>query len=370
MKFISVRANLKDGLLSIERAEGDAAGLPILRNVLVEAEEGGIKLTATNLEIAATYSLSGKVIEPGRATVSLDTLSGIIGNIQSDRLNLEKRGDGLEVRSDNYRAALQGLPTDDFPIIPKVQNTDEHISLEAETFREALSQVVVATQPSDLRPELNSILFDFSLDELVVAATDSFRLAEKKVPSAEIMATYTRAFRILVPLRTAHELLRSLKDEGRVEFSHDDNQILFRGGQLELVSRLVEGNFPDYHAIVPKKFSAEAVLNRQEFANALKLASVFAGKTSEVKLSVATNGRALEVSSADQTVGENQSVLPAKISGRTGEVIFNWKYLLDAVKSVKSEEVFLGINENSDPTLIRSPKDGSYFYILKPILKG
>lgn len=369
MKVIVLRAHVREGLSAIERAEGSIQGLPALRNVLVEAENNSIRLVATNLEIAATYLVPGKVLEAGRVAIPLSVFTGVISNLQTERLNLEKRGSGLEVKSDNYQAALQGTSPEEFPLIPKIQNTKEFISIKTSLFKDALGQVIVATQPSDLRPELNSVLLGFSLDALKFAATDSFRLAEKTLSATNLESSHKEGFRVLIPLKTAQELLRALKDEDTLRIYHDDNQILFKTEQFELISRLIEGTFPDYAAIIPSKFSAEVVVDRQEFMNALKLASIFGTRSSEVKLAVPTGKKVLDVSSADQVVGENSYLLPAKISGKPGEIVFNWRYVLDALKALKGDEVFFGINENEEPSLLRSSKDSSYFYILKPIIK-
>ncbi|RJQ29794.1 DNA polymerase III subunit beta [Candidatus Parcubacteria bacterium] len=370
MKVVVIRTNLRDGLNAIEAAAGENQALPILRNALIEASEGKLKLATTNLEIGASYTVAGKVLEDGRATAPIATLLGIMNNIQSDRLNLESKGASVEITSDNYHATLQGMPAEDFPLIPKVKNQTEYVSVKSEILKESLAQVVLATQTSDLRPELNSVLFDFSIDTLRFAATDSFRLAEKVLAVTEIESTCEEGFRVLVPLKTVHEILRVLRGDELVKVFRDENQVLFKTNQFELISRLLEGNFPDYGAIVPKKFGAEILVERQEFVNALKLASVFGNKSNEVKILVPPGKKALQVSSADQAVGENSYLLPAKVEGKLGETVFNWRYLLDALKAVKTGEVFFGVNDEGQPALLRGAKEGSYFYILKPILKA
>ncbi|MEK7077400.1 MAG: DNA polymerase III subunit beta, partial [Patescibacteria group bacterium] len=343
--------------------------LPILKNVFLEARDNQIVLTTTNLEIAARATVQGKVLEVGKVTVPISSLSAIINALQTERLNLEKKGNNLEIQADNYRAPLQGLPPDEFPIIPKIHDTKERIEIKAEILKDALSQVLVATQPTELRPELNSVLLDFSIDTLRFVATDSFRLAEKTLGDKEYEAAGAEGFRALIPLKTAHEVSRILADDETVTISRDENQILFKTPAFELISRVIDGNFPDYTAIIPKKFGAEIVLSRQELAGALKLASVFGSRTSEVKISASENKRGIEISSAEQGVGENSYVLPAKIQGTLKETAFNWRYLLDALKTQKTEEVFFGVNEGGEPALLRAPKDGSYLYIVKPILK-
>jgi DNA polymerase III subunit beta len=367
MKIIVIRANLKDGVSIVERATGENLNLPILKNILFEAEGSKIKIIATNLEIAITAFISGKIIENGKFTVPAGILSNLIGNIQSDRLNIEEKKGKLEIKTDNYEAVVQGLPANDFPITPKIKESKEYIEIKTTTLKEAFNQILIAAQFSDLRQELNNIFFDFSINNLKLVATDSFRLAEKTIPSEEFSTNHKEKFNLLIPLKTAQELTRIFKDGDTVKIYHDENQILFKTEQTELLSRLSEGNFPDYTAIVPKKFTAEATFNRQEFLSALKLAGIFGSRTSEVKLKVQENKKAVAILSADQTLGENNYILTAKIQGKFEEIIFNWRYIVDVLKILKTEEVWFGINSENEPAEIKSLGDASYLYILKPI---
>lgn len=370
MKFIAIRSNIKDAVSVVEKAIGENTNLPILKNILIEAENNTITFTATNLEVAITHRVAGKVIEDGRITVPLALFSSLIGNITSDRLNFEKKENNLEVATDNYSAVINGMSPEDFPLTPKIKNTENYIEIKSAFLKEAVQQVTVASQYSDLRPELNSVLFNFSLENLVLASTDGFRLAEKSIPSNIFITKKKEPFKILIPLRTALEVARIMRDDEVVRIYQDENQALFKTDQTELISRLVEGAFPDYSAIVPREFAAEIVVDRDEFMGALKLAGVFGQKNSEVKIKIHANKKAIEISSADQALGENNNVLSAKIKGDIPEVFFNWRYLSDPLKSIKAEEVFLGLQEDAGPALVRAVSDQSYFYVLRPILKS
>lgn len=368
MKVIVLRSNLREALGVVEKTSGDSLNLPILKNVLLNAEDNKITLTATNLEIAISYFLSGKIIESGKITVPLKTFFGIMQNLSSDRLNLEKKKNNLVIKTDNYEAALQGLPADDFPITPKIKNTANYLTLPAETLKQAFNEVLISAQFSNLRPELNSILLCFSGEKLKFTATDSFRLAEKTISGEGIVSTDKKDFKILLPLKSAQELSRILKNSGDVKIFHDDNQALIKTAEFDFLSRLVEGSFPDYETIIPKKFATEAVFSREEFKSALKLASILGSKNNEVKIKIQENKKIIEIMSADQGLGENNYLLPAKISGRPIELIFNWKYLVDVLDVLKTEDIFWGLNAENDPAFLRSPGDASYFYILKPIV--
>ena len=259
------------------------------------------------------------------------------------------------------------MTANDFPITPKIKETKEFIEIKSALLKEALNQILVAAQFSDVRQELNNIFFDFSTNAIKLVATDSFRLAEKTIASQEFSTNHTEKFSVLIPLKTAQELARILKENEIVKIYHDENQILFKTEQTELLSRLSEGSFPDYAAVIPKEFAAEIVFSREEFLSALRLAGIFGSRTSEVKLKPHESKKVVEVTSADQALGENNYMLPAKIQGKFGEIVFNWRYIADVLKTLKTEDVWFGVNSENEPAEIKSPGDASYLYILKPI---
>jgi DNA polymerase III subunit beta len=370
MKVVVIKNNLKEGLSAVERAVGVNPNLPILKNVRFDAEGNKLTLTATDLEIATTFSVSGKVIEEGSLTVPISLLSSLINTIPSDRLNLEGTKDTLEVKTENYQATVRGTASDDFPLVPKIKNVGEYLEIESGILKGALEQVIVAAQFSDLRPELNSVFFNFSVNDLKIAATDSFRLAEKTLGSNQFKAKDLSPFTLLLPLRSGQELLRILKEDGSVSMFRDDNQVLFKTDQAEFFSRVMEGAFPDYKAVVPQKFDAELGVSRQEFLNALKLAGIFSTRSNEIKLKISEAKKSLEVSSADQSLGENSYLLAAKLRGSAKEAGFNWRYLSDGLKALGAEEVFFGVNDENKPAILKSPNDASYFYLLMPMLKA
>jgi len=370
MKIIIIKDNLKNALNVVNEASGENLNLPILKNVLLETENGKIKVTATNLEIAISSFVSGKVIEDGKAAIPLSMFLNILNNLPSERLNIELKKNILEIKTDNYEATVQCLPVEEFPIIPKIKNKTGELEIKSEVLKEGLSCVLSAAQFSDLRPELNSVLFNFSVDDFKITATDSFRLAEKTIPSSQLKAVADQIFKILIPLKTAQKLIRILKEEDLLNISHDGSQVLFTTASFEFISRLIEGNFPEYEHLIPKKFDSEVLIEKEEMINALKLTGVFSEKTNEIKIKIPESKKNIEITSVSQGVGENAYILSAKIQGKLNEINFNWKYFIDGLKALKTKEVWMGINEvASKPTVIKSPSDASYFYILMPIIK-
>jgi DNA polymerase-3 subunit beta len=370
MKFIAIQSNIKEAISVVERATNGNTNLPILKNTLIKAVGNSVSFTATNLEIATTYHVSGKIIEEGMITVPVALLSNIIGNIKSDRLNFETKENILEIKTDNYSATIQGLPHDDFPPVPKIADVKNKLEIKGIFLKDAIHEASAAAQESDLRPEMNSILFDFSLETLKLAATDGFRLAEKTIPANAFTAKNLEPFRILIPLETCFEILRITKDDEIVEVYYDENQVLFKTDRFELISRLIEGNFPEYSQIIPKKIVTEIVVDAAEFSNGIKLAAVFGQKNNEIEIKIHPNKKAIEIISGDQSLGNNSYLLPAKIKGDSMEVVFNWRYLSNPLKVIKTEEILFGFQEDANPAIIRPAADGSYFYIIKPILRA
>lgn len=160
-----------------------------------------------------------------------------------------------------------------------------------------------------------------------------------------------------------------LGEKEKIEIFKDEHQVFFKTESIEIISRLIEGTFPEYKKITPKEFSSELLLDKEELTRAVKLTGVLSGQTNEIKMKVLGGKKAVEISSLQHTVGENKYLLPAKIKGQEKEIGFNWRYLLDGLRALKTESVFFGINEEHKPALIKSPGDASYYYILMPILK-
>jgi DNA polymerase-3 subunit beta len=369
MKIILIRSNLKEALLSLERATGENQQLPALKNILIEADQNTLTLTATNLEIAITTTVTAKIIEKGKTTIPLALFMSVASNLQSERVNLELWGSSFHIQTDNYEATLQTIPAEEFPIIPKIKNKNEYLALPVSLLKTSLSQIAPCASVSDARPELGTVLFAFTLDNLKLVATDSYRLGEKTIPKTQFTHSPKSPFRALVPIRAAQELLRALRGDGTVKIYHDENQALFESEQTSLITRLVEGTFPDYETLIPKTTTTDAAVNREEFLNAIKLTGSFSARTAEVRVRVPSNKNHLELLASDQALGENTYLLSAKVHGPEKEIGFNTRYLADGLRAATGESISLGLTEDTKPAVIKSPTDGSFFYLVMPILK-
>lgn len=367
MRVIILKNILRDALVAIEKATVNNLNLPILTHALIKAHDNKIKISATNLEIAITASAQGKILEEGELTVPAAPLLSIINNLNSDRINLESKNNTLEVKTDNYEAVIQGLSTEEFPIIPHIENLEEYLEINSDLLKEALGQVVIASQFSELRPEISGVLCTLQNNGLKLVATDSFRLAEKTISSQEFKNTFLEERRVIIPLRTAQEAIRSLKENTSVRMYIDENQVLFETPEHKIISRLIDGKFPEYEAIIPKSFETEITVNREELMNAIKLTGVLTGQNNDLVVKLNEGKKVIELSSWNQKYGKNHYLLPVKSKGAALAITFNWRFLFDTLKVLRGEEIIFGLNGESRPALIKTPLDASYFYILMPI---
>lgn len=373
MKIIILKNHLKTGLDAISKIgnDGSLATLPILKNFLIETIDNKIKLSITNLELATTIFIPGKIIENGSLTIPFNIFNSIINNIQNERINLENKDDKLIIKTDNYQAKIQGIKKEEFPIIPKINKNQNAFIINTLIFKKALLFLISAAQISEIKPELNGILFDFQLNSLKLAATDSFRLAEKTITNFQFKSDIDQIFKSIIPIKTVQEIIRIFKeDEGQIEIYFDQSQIFLKTENIEIISRLINGDFPNYQSIIPENFETEIILEKEQIINALKLTGAFTDRLNEIKIIIEKNAKNIEIQSSNQIIGENQYLIPAKIKGQPLKIIFNWKFLLDGIKCLDSSNVFIGFNGDNKPGLIKSPSDNSYFYVIMPIKNG
>lgn len=370
MKIIVLRSNFAEALSSVERGVGGVnSNLPILKNILLRAEGSKITAVSTNLEFAVTYVFPGKIIEDGEVAVPFSILHSIIKNVSSERITLESRGEKIHIETDNYEASVQLYNPKEYPIIPDMHENASVIRVHSNEFIDALQSVLVSTQYSEIRPEISGVFLKNDAESIFFVATDSFRLAEKKLGNVKYDFN-SGDVRSIIPLRTAEEVLRIISNQGDkdVVIKINTTQISFNTDVVSIVSRLIDGNFPEYKAIIPSELDIEISASKQELVNAIKLTSSFSGKLNDISLVLHSGGKHIEFFSSDNTVGQNTYKVPAKIKGGKAEtIVFNWKYLLDGIKIFSGSDVVIGINAPEKPVKIRDPKDASLVYVVMPI---
>ena len=379
MKLTCTQENLNKALTIIGKIVNRNATLPILNNFLLEADKGRIKLSSTNLEMGINYWIGGKISEEGKITIPTRLFSNFVANLPNQNIKISQTGNNLKLSCDNYKTEIKGISADDFPLIPKIEGGFE-VRVKKILFKEALIQVLPSVSMSESRPEITGVLISFSRlekNELVLTATDSYRLAEKVVklngknkenngfPSSEKKS-------LIVPRNTAQELSRILDngndEELKIIFS--ESQILFDCGNVNLISRLIEGQYPDYQQIIPTKFKSEIIIDSEEFQKAIKISSLFSDlRTNSVFLKTSNEEKILEVKAEAGEVGKNISKIPIQAKGEEIEIVFNHHYLMDGLNSIKAKEVVVKMNDSGSPAVMSAAndKDKDFLYLIMPV---
>lgn len=377
MKISCTQENLNQGLFVVSHLATKSSTLPILNNILIQASSNTIKLSATNLEIGVSCAIRGKVEAEGEFTVQSRLLADYVSLLPKERVDIEAPKDTdtnqvIKIKCKNHTTKIKGQPATDFPVIPQVDRGTA-FKVGVEDLHRALNQVVFAVSISETRPEINGVLFNFGNGVVVLAATDSYRLAEKTITLSKQSNTETK--RVIVPAKTLQELQRilgSLKDPAaisnveEIEIYVSENQALFVLGDIELVSRLVEGQYPDYRQIIPQQARTKSVVDTTELVKATKTAGLFARSgIYDVKLEF---GAGLVVSSTNTQLGENISELDAKLDGDKNSTVLNYRYLLDGLQNISADKVQIELVDNSSPCVLRpDDKSQEYLYIIMPI---
>lgn len=369
MHSIVLRNNIKDGLGIVANAKKESSQLPALKNVLLEARDNKIYISATDLEIGIVHAVSAKVLTEGSVTVPFGIFQQIIQNATSERIELEVRNTALCISTDNYNAKIATTPRDEFPIIPDIQQeTPNQFSVDASVFARALQIASTACHVSEFRPELSGVLFDIHDGIISIVATDSFRLSKADIPKKKAELAESISASIIIPLRTIVEVIHiSMSASGYIRIYFDENQVVFRTEYTRLVSRLIEGKFPDYDMVIPKSFELELSISKTNLIQALRLTSSLANRLNEVKLKIDDSLKNVQLLSSSYEFGESEYILPAKIKGFPLSISYNWRFLLDGLKNIPTETVFLGINSEQKPSLIQVPDDDGYLYVLTSI---
>ncbi|TSC80314.1 MAG: DNA polymerase III subunit beta [Parcubacteria group bacterium Gr01-1014_29] len=364
MKFIVLKENLCEGVLLAEKSTGKKTTLPILSSILCSAQNGKILLVGTNLETAVEVWVGGKIEREGSIAIPARVLSSYISLVGGDQITLSSRGENLEVSSDKGKTIIRGCSTNDFPLVPR-QEEISRFTLPAGSLRDALRRVVFAVSVSDIRPELASIFFSITPTTTIIAATDSFRLAEQKIQGTFGEKGWSQVF--LLPAKSANDLARLLeREEENVLVSLGKGQIVFSTKRFRLTSRLTEGSFPDYKQIVPAVFCTEFNLPKDVIMDTLRVTGLFVSKLHDVIFHVQPSQKRVEVRSANADVGENIASLPATIQGSELQISFNYRYIMDGLGQVEGDVVF-GFTSASGPLMIRTRDDTSYFYVVMPM---
>jgi len=363
-----MQENLARGLSVVSRAVSTRSTLPVLGNVLIRTEDAGLKLTATNLEIGITYWVPGKIDTDGAITVPAKLLADIVAGLPSgDRVDLElQSGDTLRIRSGRFETHVKGIDAEEFPAIPTAGERPT-TRIAQKVLRQALMETTFAAASDEARPILTGILCRFEGDQLTLAAADNYRIAVKLVVTLDPVEEMS----IVVPARSLNELSRILSDVDdpvEVVLAPSKNQILFHLEGVDLVSRLIDGQFPNYQQVLPKGHTTRSVMDREDLLKAVRLAALIASSAANiVKLGVGVDGEPSIVVTAAAEVGDNEGKVEATIEGDGTTIAFNARYLMDVLQNVQADQFALELNGPLSPGVFRPIGDDTYTHVVMPV---
>ncbi len=357
---------LKEAVSLIERVAGKHQTLPVLSCVLLEITKNQLLLKATNLDVGVEVSIPTKSDSTGSVAIPAHTLSSFLSQItdQNQIVTMEIVSGNLNIKTNKSKGTIKTVSPDDFPSIPKIQDGQEY-SISPEDFVHGLNSVFYSASVSSVKPELSSVYIYQDNEHITFVATDSFRLAEKKIKAT----AGTKINDTLIPFKNIQDIIRVLGSfNSSTTVKSNKNLISFENNGTYVVSRIIDGVFPDYRQIIPKNFTTEVTALKQDIINALKISNIFSDKFNQVHLTIDPKTKLFEIQTKNSDIGENQTTVDAALTGDRMEINFNYKYITDGFQSIDSDSVTLQLNGLNKPVVIK-PVSGeqSFLYLVMPM---
>ena len=375
MRVACLQENLARGLSIVGRAVSTRSTLPVLANVLIATDKGRLKLSATNLEIVITCWIGAKVEEEGATTIPARTFNDLVNNLPQEQvmLELDEQSQTIHLECGRTEANIRGIDAQEFPLVPEPDLT-QSLRLKAGAFKQMVQQVTFAAASDDTRPTLTGVSLEFEDDNLKMAATDAFRLSVRTTDIGR--KTDTR--KVIVPARALSELARVINDEDEqlhLTIPEGRNQIIFKLDHIVVVSQLIDGTFPDFSPIIPKRYTTRAIMNTQQLLKACKTAAIFAREsshTAKIKISPGNElaGAYTSISATSAETGDNEVQVDADVEGDEVEVAFNVKYMTDVLGVIDTPQVALETTTSMEPGVIRPVGSDDFFHIIMPMHFG
>ena len=363
MKLECSVEKIKNAIYQVERITGKNLTLPILNSILLIASGNLLKLRSTNLSLGIEIEIPAKIQKEGTLAISGSVLNAVFSNVsQNENVFIENTDGNLLIKTKKSQIKLKSQPHEDFPTIPIVKGNS--FEIESNKLLDGIKSVYYSSSVSDIKPEISSVFIYTQEDNLVFVSTDSFRLAEKRVKVKGL----EEILGILLPYKNIGEILKVFGEiKGMVKVCFNKNQISFSSDNIYLTSRIIDGIFPDYKQIIPKDFSTEVVVLKQDLLNALKLSNIFSDKFNQVNLKISPKEKVFELSSFNNDIGENKTYLDAVLKGENVELSFNYKYFLDCFQSINTDSVSIKLSGASRPIVISAISDPSFTYLIMPM---
>ena len=367
MNLSLLQENLNLALTNVSRFVSSKNQIPVLNNILFSTDQGRLKLSATNLELSINYWVGAKIDQEGSITVPAKEITEFISYLPSGKIDLELKNDLLNISSQKTKSTFTTSPATDFPDFPKI-NPDTQFDINLNLLTESINQISFSAAVDDSRPILTAILCIFENNSIKFIATDGFRLSFKEIKLETSLNLKKESLSFLIPAKSLIEVTKLAKNNQTIKIglTSDEHQVMFILDDVELVSRLIDGAFPDYQKLIPENYSTKIFINRDEFFQSVKLASVFARESANVvKVNIKNNS--LELTANAPQIGQNLIKLDSKTEGEPLEVAFNYKFLTDFLNICKSNEILIELNENLSPVFFHDQSDPSFTHIIMPV---
>ncbi|MEK7461606.1 MAG: DNA polymerase III subunit beta [Patescibacteria group bacterium] len=364
MKIECIKEQLEDALNKAVKITGKNLTLPVLTGFYLEARQNLLSVRATNLDLGISIVLPVRVVEPGIVVVPANIISSLISSLLKDKnITISTKNHILEVKTLNTKTNIKTLSGEDFPIIPEIGD-DKTFLIPARDFIFGLRSVIYAAAVGSVKPELSSVSVTYEDGFLVFAATDSFRLAEKKIRIKKV----PHFKQILIPQKNATEIIKIFdKGDEEISISLEEHQVGLRSQNIYLTSRIIEGTFPDYRQIIPKETSSKAILLKQDLINSLKTSLIFSDTFNQLTLKLSPKAKNFEIESKNSTIGESTHTVDAVLEGEDLTININHRYFTDCFQSITTDSVSLSFGGQAKPIIIQGVGDTSFLYLVMPM---
>jgi len=364
MKIECVKDKLKNAIMVAEKIAGKNLSLPVLSCVLLVTENKTLKVKSTNLELGVEFSIPVNIIKEGSIAVSGVVLNNILNNIYSEKnIIIESKNENIFITTEKNSMVVKSFPVDDFPTIPTIKNGD-NFKINAKQLIKGIKSVVYSASFSDIKPEISSIYIYPEGKNIIFSSTDSIRLAEKKI----FIKNQYDFSGIILPVKSANEILRVFEDYNEdLNVVCNNNQISIFNNEIHLTSRIINGIFPDYRQIIPKKHTTEVTILKEDILNGLKITNIFSDKFNRVDVLINPKQKIFELKSQNADIGENITKINAVIEGDPINISFNQKYITDCFQSIPQDSISFYFTGKNKPLLIRGVGEGDFLYLVMPI---
>ncbi len=362
MKLQVTQENLHKALGSVAKVANSRGTLPILANVLIKTVGNRVSVAATNLDIAITHYIGSKVSDEGSITIPARLMQDFVASLSPDStITLELKETKLHITTPHHQSVINGTTAEDYPVMPAITGGTKW-SLPSNVLRTSLQQVLVAASTDEARPVLTAVNIHTFNKHLYMAATDSYRLTEKRLVKLD------KEFSLLVPASALQDLLRILTDsDEEVQITHDDQQILFKVDDVELVARLIEGTYPDYRKLIPKTFSHSAKVAQKELLDITKVSALFARESAgSVTVHLGELEKQISIRAVASQLGENNANTSATVTGE-GVITLNSRYILDAIHVLEGQDMTIGFNGKLEPCVLSGIGHDDYTHVIMPL---